>query len=253
VQLVLCLLRPVGWVSTYSFLFAEGTRLEDVPRAYVEFLLKRGAWKNRPGLWRALHSMGLVSEDPPPKIDQQNLQSSSTRQNMPTSNIATEASNSGELNLDHRKTQPQSSMPQDTQISNGRVELSRSKDLKQDNQTKTPRCTVHHLTTTSDNKTEVSRKEEESKLDDEAVRTQATPARKVGKSRVDVVKKKEAVVNKEGLKVDYTFDFGMHTGKAWAAVPEGYREWILEKKVYGSKGRENLLVALVQAGFDPSQ
>lgn len=55
------------------------------------------------------------------------------------------------------------------------------------------------------------------------------------------------------LKVDYTFDFGKHIGKTWEDVPEGYRDWLMSKKVYGGRGRENLLGALVQAGFDPNQ
>jgi hypothetical protein len=179
--------------------------------------------------------MGLVSEVPPPRKDQQNIQPSSTRRNMPASSTVTEASNS----------EPQSTITQNTQISNDGIELSRNQDLKLYHQTMQPRSTAHQLTTTSDNKTEVSRKEE-LQLDQKTVRTQATPPQKVGKNS-------EEVSSKEGLKVDYTFDFGMHSGKAWDAVPEGYREWILEKKVYGSKGRENLLVALVQAGFDPNQ
>ena len=46
---------------------AEGLRLEDVPRPYVEYLIKKNVYKNRPDLWRALASTGIVSEPPPGK------------------------------------------------------------------------------------------------------------------------------------------------------------------------------------------
>lgn len=188
--------------------------------------------------------MGLVSEEPPPKIDHQMIQSSSTPQNRPTMrSIATETSNSGELKLDHQEIPPQSLIsPNPHQTSNNRIALGRNQDLKLDHQTMQPQSTAHQLTPTFNNEIEVIRKDE-LKLGHEKLQA---PPQNISKNRAEAS-------SKEGLKVDYTFNFGMHNGKAWDAVPEGYREWILEKKVYGSKGRESLLVALVQAGFDPNQ
>ena len=54
--------------SSYVFDFGKhvGLRLEDAPRSYIEFLVQKEVWRERPGLWRALFMKGKVFEEPPP-------------------------------------------------------------------------------------------------------------------------------------------------------------------------------------------
>ena len=58
--------------------------------------------------------------------------------------------------------------------------------------------------------------------------------------------------SKKLKKVDYKFDFGKHRGRSWEDVPEDYRDWLLREKVWETKGREKLLEALTEAGFETS-
>ena len=147
----------------------EGVRLEDAPRAYIQFLLTREVWKGRPDLWRALSAAGLVFEEPPP----------------PALNEADES------------------------------EESNKADLQQHVVSNVPNSDNGPITTTSSSD---SNSEE---LKDDAV--------------------------------DYIFDFGMHEGKRWDEVDQGYRDWIFRKEVYNNKARKNLLEALLKAGFQPPQ
>ena len=119
--------------------FTEGVRLEDVPRPYVQFLLKKEVWRSRPELWRALARMGLVAETPP---------------------IPTISSNPHAPHSIGKKTPT----------------------LKQ---------------------------------------------------------------------VNFVFDFGKHSGKNWEDAPASYRDWLLKEQVWKSKGRQNLLAALLEAGLQP--
>ncbi len=59
--------KLAGVESGYSFDFGkhEGQRLEDVPRNYVQFLVRNEVWRHRPALWRALFLKGIVLEEPP--------------------------------------------------------------------------------------------------------------------------------------------------------------------------------------------
>jgi hypothetical protein len=119
---------------------SEKFRLEDVPRPYVQFLLKKEVWRSRPDLWRALAKKGLVFEEPPAPVQ--------------------EMHQSGPSQMPHN--------------------------------------------------------------------------------------------DKELESVDFVFDFGRHAGKRWDEVPMSYRDWLLRQQVWKSKGRENLLDALMKAGFEPS-
>ena len=124
-------------VALAAYRFTEGVRLEDVPRPYVQFLLKNEVWRSRQDLWLALYKIGQVSEPPPP--------------------------------------------PTLTAIG----------------------------------------------------RTYKKPEKKVA------------------LKdVDFVFDFGKHSGKHWKDVPEDYRDWLIKEQVWKSKGRENLLAAVTEAGME---
>ena len=60
--------KLAGVESGYVFDFGkhEGQRLEDVPRNYVQFLVRNEVWRHRPALWRALSVKGIVFEEPPP-------------------------------------------------------------------------------------------------------------------------------------------------------------------------------------------
>ena len=59
--------KLAGVESGYTFDFGkhEGQRLEDVPRNYVQFLVRNEVWRHRPALWRALSMKGIVLEEPP--------------------------------------------------------------------------------------------------------------------------------------------------------------------------------------------
>ncbi|CAB9526773.1 regulator of chromatin subfamily A-like protein 1 [Seminavis robusta] len=49
----------------------EGIPVSDAPRSYVRFLLQKEVWRKRPNLRRALASMGLLEEEPPPVMKTQ--------------------------------------------------------------------------------------------------------------------------------------------------------------------------------------
>lgn len=56
-----------GADHSYVFAFGKyvGIRLEDVPASYVQFLVQKEVWRNRPELWHALFEKGVVLEKPP--------------------------------------------------------------------------------------------------------------------------------------------------------------------------------------------
>lgn len=56
-----------GVDSGYVFDFGKhaGIRLEDVPRDYLSYLLKREVWRDRLKLWQALFTKGMIFEEPP--------------------------------------------------------------------------------------------------------------------------------------------------------------------------------------------
>lgn len=60
--------KLAGIESGYVFDFGKhtGIRLEDAPRNYVQFLVRNEVWRQRPALWRALSTKGLVFEEPLP-------------------------------------------------------------------------------------------------------------------------------------------------------------------------------------------
>eukprot|EP00554_Chaetoceros_debilis_P011453 CAMPEP_0194106128 /NCGR_PEP_ID=MMETSP0150-20130528/6215_1 /TAXON_ID=122233 /ORGANISM="Chaetoceros debilis, Strain MM31A-1" /LENGTH=803 /DNA_ID=CAMNT_0038794199 /DNA_START=154 /DNA_END=2565 /DNA_ORIENTATION=+ len=58
-------LPKISLTYTLDFGKYEGLRLEDAPRDYIQYLIKKEMWRNRPDLWRALHGKNLIEAKPP--------------------------------------------------------------------------------------------------------------------------------------------------------------------------------------------
>jgi uncharacterized protein (DUF3820 family) len=61
-------LGPEGSTSSsaYTLEFGkyQGLRLEDTPRDFIQYLIKKEVWRKRPRLWHALHTKGLIVDKP---------------------------------------------------------------------------------------------------------------------------------------------------------------------------------------------
>ena len=68
--------EKIARVNTgYVFDFGKhiGLRLEDVPRNYITFLVRNEVWRQRPSLWKALFMNGIVFEEPPVGVSNEDV------------------------------------------------------------------------------------------------------------------------------------------------------------------------------------
>jgi SWI/SNF-related matrix-associated actin-dependent regulator of chromatin subfamily A-like protein 1 len=71
--------KKSGFESEYVLDFGihKGLRLEAVPRSYISFLTRNDVWRNRPKLWEALFSIGILLEEPPKHVPKESKEATS--------------------------------------------------------------------------------------------------------------------------------------------------------------------------------
>lgn len=267
----------------YVFDFGKhkGLRLEDVPRNYLQFLVSREVWRNRPELWRALSIKGLVLEEPPqsegedePETEDDSIVSlevlepivalEDTQDDEPET--ATQYAESTPVspisdNAEPTEVQPPSKSVVTATTSSreektvNRVQLlpkipKNTKLASLDESAPVQPSPISEETTSISSPYNPNHSIGQppliiQKTDHPAVTILSPAPKKVPKKKPKV--ESSSPKDDATVVVDYTFDFGKHSGRKWHQVPPNYREWIVREGVW--KNRENLKIALDKAGL----
>jgi uncharacterized protein (DUF3820 family) len=246
-----------GAESGYVFDFGKhsGLRLEDVPRNYIQFLVRQEVWRNRPALWRALAMKGIVFEEPPPS-DGEDSGMVETR-DPPASDARSLAMESIELDsLDPGSTAVENIEPLMLDLdSEEEEEFPDASDEPIElivQNTDHPRVTIIKAASRSaKRKPQVPRAGVVARTDNPRVSVTTALPRKLSQPTPRITLKPPPRVSSSPAlsakdEVNYVFDFGKHSGKKWSEVPPNYREWILREGVW--KSRTGLKEALTEAG-----
>jgi uncharacterized protein (DUF3820 family) len=218
--------EKVGGVETgYVFSFGKhaGLRLEDVPRNYVLFLVKKEVWRTRPDLWRALSLRGFVFEEPPPA--QADAKTYTTTEDEPA------IQRSSELPL----AEVDYVFDFGTHAGKGWREVPQSYIdwlLKEGVWEKRPVLWQALY---------------DAGVVLEEPLTLATTHPDDAQGSTTTVEPTVKPAEHPAAEVDYVFDFGKHSGIQWGEVPMSYRDWLVKEEGIWKK-RPVLWRALFEAG-----
>lgn len=233
--------------SGYMFDFGKhaGLRMEDVPQNYLQFLVDKDVWRNRPTLWRALAQKGMVLEEPPPldadEIAVEKLLAEAKEIDQPQESVAPTTSPSSLRNAsptagtyseymvaqtDHPRVTVITKVPSALATDQGDYQAAR------DTTKETHKPNVKAATAVPYNSAQPIPR---------VALTKRPPTATAPKKPVP-----PATTGTE-KEVSYVFDFGKHTGKKWVEAPPNYRAWILKEGVW--ENRDDLRTALTDAGL----
>jgi len=222
-----------------------GMRLLDVPRPYIDYLIKQRIYenRNRHELWVALHDIGLVSEKPP----HLSLHSDTL------------------VDLEKESVGPPA-------IMEDRPSPMSEKALKRDGLQDNKRSTAESDTEARGQAWSGYYPEEDyydtidvSALADEYYKEVDKEVNQMlhldAQQLANIYDKRQRSSSSHAIPdssihkpnaqnsdaVNYTFDFGKHRGRQWGDVPMEYRNWILKEEVWKGRARASLRKALLQA------